>query len=192
MAINNKIQEVIDFIQNKVNSELMTSTQSFLELVLLNSDGTASDDEQYNQVNGRVYVVNMTTGQTVASLNWARKGGDNDSGLILITPYTNNKQTLSLSLFYLYLIDIADTSDDIIQVQMGDESYHNSKPKKILKKFRFNYSGEFIFSFMATLTIAAIYWLPVYYLGFQSGGLLVFLVLLILVIFIVPHLLKIV
>jgi hypothetical protein len=186
VIMNNKyaIAQAVDFIEDKVNGDLINSDHQYLHLKVLDSKGISLEDEQYYQTNGQAYLVDYSSGLTVATVNWVNCDDHDNPDLITITPYKykNPKANISATLtcFNLHLLDVADASIDNYLFQCGDDTFHTKKAKKILKTFRINFSDSFQFTTFAIAVIAVIFWVPVIIWGIPVG-LIVFLLLLLAV-----------
>jgi hypothetical protein len=183
--MNNKyaIAKAVDFVQDKVNGDLINSDHQYLHLKVLNSKGLSIQLEQYNQKSGQAYLVDYSSGLTIATVNWANYEDPGYPDLITITPYKYKNPKANLTCFNLHLLDVTEASIDNYLFQCGDDTFHTKKAKKILTRFRINYSDSFQFTTLAIAIIAVIYWGPIILLGFEAG-LLVFLFLLVIVIFV--------
>jgi hypothetical protein len=184
MNIKYKLQDTIQFIEDKVNSELMTTDNHFLQLKVLNIDATNIDDSKFEEADGMAYLVDYGTGLTVATVDWINSDDSDEPSLLTITPYKHEHANVNLTCFYLHLMDIDKTSSENYLVQMGDDNFHTKKPKKILSSFNFRFGDKFQFVMAAIASVGLIYWIPVIWLGFETGGFLVFLFLL-MILFIV-------
>jgi hypothetical protein len=180
MNIKNKLRNTIEFIEERVNSELMTTENNFLQLKVLNLDASYVNDSKFEEASGKAYMVDYASGLTVATVDWINSDDSDEPSLLTITPYKHEHTTVNLSCFYLHLLDIDTTSTKDYVVQMGDDNFHTRKPKKILTSFNFRFGDKFQFVMAGIVTIGLIYWTPVIWLGFETGGFIVFLLLLLL------------
>jgi magnesium-transporting ATPase (P-type) len=184
--MNNKyaIAQAVDFIEDRVNGDLINSDHQYLHLKVLDSRGLIIQDEEYHQTNGQAFLVDYSTGLTLATVNWANYEDPVYPDLVTITPYKykNPKANISATItcFNLHLLNLTEASIDNYLFQYGDDNFHTKKGKKILKTFRINFSDHFQFTTFAIAVIGIIFWGPIIIWGIQAG-LVVFLLLLLVV-----------
>jgi hypothetical protein len=161
----NKIEEVIDFLEAKINDECQASYTDYCHLTLYTRDQKKADYDDFDD-DCYFYIVDRATRATIGTISASQD--DNYHNWIMVngvSTKTKKLPSVQSRLFNENLEKVNELSDKEYTVQDSDLSYYITKSNNILKFVQVIEPGNIILLSSMLLSITVSYWVPLIFVG---------------------------
>jgi hypothetical protein len=164
-STKDKIEEVIDLLQAKINDECQASYTDYCQLALYTRDKKEAHDDDFDD-DCYFFIVDRATRATIGTISASED--DNYHIWIMVNgvnPKTKKLPSIQSRLFNENLEKVNELSDKEYTVQDSDISYYITKSNNILKNVQVIEPGNIILMTSMLLSITVSYWVPLIFVG---------------------------
>jgi hypothetical protein len=164
-STKNKIEEVIDFLEAKINDECQASYTDYCHLALYTRDKKEANYDDFD-IDCYFFIVDRATRATIGTISLSQD--DNYHNWIMVNgvqPKTKKPSSVQSRLFNENLEKVNELSDSEYTVQDSDLNYYITKSNNILKRIQITKTSNITLMACMLLSITVSFWVPLIFVG---------------------------
>lgn len=163
-----KLQEVVTFLESKINEECSITTSDYCQLELYTRDKQIAQVEDFNY-ESFFFIVDVSTRLTLGTISSSLDESDHCWVMVNGAKFKGKqKKFIQSTLFNQNLDKVHELSNSLFTIQDSDCNYYITKTNAVINKIQLDRPYTFLLLTAMLISITLSYWLPIQSLGFDK------------------------